>query len=87
MPNPREIPEGLRERESLRARVCCLHEEHPLTQLLPIHRGIYPRGGCCKICQSVRHLAKDCPEKGTSKDKKAQVVGGELRDKSAGAFV
>ena len=23
-------------------------------------RGIYPNGGCCKLCQSVDHLAKDC---------------------------
>lgn len=24
-------------------------------------RGIYPHGGCCKLCESVEHLAKDCP--------------------------
>lgn len=24
-------------------------------------RGVYPNGGCCKLCQSVEHLAKDCP--------------------------
>jgi zinc finger CCHC domain-containing protein 9 len=24
-------------------------------------RGIYPNGGCCLLCQSVDHLAKDCP--------------------------
>lgn len=23
-------------------------------------RGIYPNGGCCKLCKSVDHLAKDC---------------------------
>ncbi|KAL1340052.1 hypothetical protein AAHE18_U090000 [Arachis hypogaea] len=26
--------------------------------------GIYPKGGCCKICGGVTHLARDCPEKG-----------------------
>ncbi|PWN32590.1 uncharacterized protein FA14DRAFT_107675, partial [Meira miltonrushii] len=24
-------------------------------------RGIYPDGGCCKLCNSVDHLAKNCP--------------------------
>ncbi|PWN30450.1 hypothetical protein BDZ90DRAFT_215722 [Jaminaea rosea] len=24
-------------------------------------KGVYPNGGCCKLCQSVEHLAKDCP--------------------------
>lgn len=22
---------------------------------------MYPHGGCCKLCNSVEHLAKDCP--------------------------
>jgi len=26
--------------------------------------GIYPKGGCCKICGGVTHLAKNCPDKG-----------------------
>lgn len=33
--------------------------------------GIYPKGGCCKVCGDVWHLAKDCPDKGTAKDRKA----------------
>lgn len=24
-------------------------------------RGVYPRGGSCKLCSSVEHLARDCP--------------------------
>ena len=24
-------------------------------------KGVYPDGGCCKICRQVDHLAKDCP--------------------------
>ncbi|KAN0060077.1 hypothetical protein ACQY0O_008050 [Thecaphora frezii] len=24
-------------------------------------RGVYPEGGCCKLCSSVDHLARDCP--------------------------
>ncbi|KAJ6889494.1 hypothetical protein NC652_030300 [Populus alba x Populus x berolinensis] len=27
-------------------------------------RGIYPKGGCCKVCGGVTHLARDCPDKG-----------------------
>lgn len=23
-------------------------------------KGIYPNGGCCKLCRSVEHLARDC---------------------------
>ncbi|KAF1786592.1 Protein kinase-like domain [Phytophthora cactorum] len=23
--------------------------------------GVYPKGGCCKVCKSVEHLARDCP--------------------------
>ncbi|CAO1617855.1 unnamed protein product [Parajaminaea phylloscopi] len=29
-------------------------------------RGVYPNGGCCKLCQSVEHLAKDCPLRSSS---------------------
>lgn len=25
-------------------------------------QGIYPNGGCCRICQSIQHLVKDCPD-------------------------
>ncbi|CAO1618231.1 unnamed protein product [Sympodiomycopsis kandeliae] len=41
-------------------------------------RGIYPNGGNCKICQSVHHLVKDCPE---SKGKTAQKEGDEQDNK------
>lgn len=25
------------------------------------------QGGCCKICEAVTHLAKDCPQKNSGK--------------------
>ncbi|KAL2315985.1 Zf-CCHC type zinc finger protein [Schizosaccharomyces pombe] len=25
-------------------------------------KGLYPKGGCCKFCSSVHHLAKDCDQ-------------------------
>ncbi|XP_024521754.1 uncharacterized protein C683.02c-like [Selaginella moellendorffii] len=25
--------------------------------------GIYPKGGCCKLCGEVTHLGRDCPTK------------------------
>lgn len=24
-------------------------------------KGLYPNGGCCKLCGDVTHLRKDCP--------------------------
>eukprot|EP00127_Corallochytrium_limacisporum_P000319 Clim_evm14s11 gene=Clim_evmTU14s11 len=50
--------------------------------------GLYPNGGCCKHCESVRHFAKDCPQnplniKAAAKKKK------ELKESTvgmAGAF-
>ena len=57
----------------------CGETGHISSQCPKNERGIYPRGGCCKICQSVRHLAKDCPERGTAKDKKASEMGGGVR--------
>lgn len=54
----------------------CGEKGHLSGQCSKNENGIYPKGGCCKICESVHHLACNCPELGTSKDKHAQ--GGDL---------
>ena len=28
---------------------------------------MFGQGGCCKICEGVTHLAKDCPQKNSGK--------------------
>lgn len=38
----------------------CKQRGHLVGQCPENERGIYPNGGCCKFCGSVRHLAKDC---------------------------
>ncbi|KAJ3273442.1 hypothetical protein HDV01_004512 [Terramyces sp. JEL0728] len=38
----------------------CKQSGHLVGQCPENDRGIYPNGGCCKFCGSVRHLAKDC---------------------------
>ncbi|RHY33165.1 hypothetical protein DYB32_001806 [Aphanomyces invadans] len=39
------------------------HRKQDCTQCPLSEKGIYPKGGCCKVCQSKMHLAKDCPHK------------------------
>jgi zinc finger CCHC domain-containing protein 9 len=44
------------------ARCFVCKEQGHITSNCPTNsRGVYPSGGCCKICRSVEHLAKDCP--------------------------
>jgi zinc finger CCHC domain-containing protein 9 len=46
--------------------------------------GVYPNGGCCHFCESVEHLAKDCPKK-TKKSKskpKSETVELSKEDKA-----
>lgn len=39
-------------------------EEGHLSKTCPDNpRGLYPSGGCCKLCSSVDHFQKDCPER------------------------
>ncbi|ORY87865.1 hypothetical protein BCR37DRAFT_331204, partial [Protomyces lactucae-debilis] len=43
------------------ARCFVCQEQGHITSNCPTNsRGVYPSGGCCKICRSVEHLAKDC---------------------------
>jgi zinc finger CCHC domain-containing protein 9 len=39
----------------------CNEKGHIISQCPGNERGVYPEGGSCKHCQSVRHLAKECP--------------------------
>jgi zinc finger CCHC domain-containing protein 9 len=36
---------------------------------------MYPNGGCCRYCQSVEHLARDCPSKQIKKDDGSIALG------------
>lgn len=38
----------------------CKQQGHLSSQCPQNERGLYPNGGCCKYCGSVRHLARDC---------------------------
>ncbi|KAG4083121.1 hypothetical protein H8356DRAFT_968509, partial [Neocallimastix lanati (nom. inval.)] len=38
----------------------CNQKGHLASQCSQNEKGLYPNGGCCKYCGSVRHLAKDC---------------------------
>jgi len=45
-------------------------------------KGIYPNGGCCKLCGETTHLAKDCEIRSKDKQKDTLLVGS---GKDAGA--
>ncbi|KAI8896076.1 hypothetical protein BC833DRAFT_507337, partial [Globomyces pollinis-pini] len=38
----------------------CKQKGHLAGQCPENEKGVYPNGGCCKFCGSVRHLAGDC---------------------------
>ena len=45
----------------------CNQKGHLVSQCPENDKGVYPKGGKCRFCGSVRHLAKDCDQR---KDKK-----------------
>ncbi|CAH2093116.1 unnamed protein product [Euphydryas editha] len=47
----------------------CKESGHIARQCPDNPKGLYPNGGCCKLCGDVTHLRKDCP---TVKDKKEE---------------
>ncbi|XP_029163881.1 zinc finger CCHC domain-containing protein 9-like [Nylanderia fulva] len=40
----------------------CREQGHIAVECPDNPKGIYPHGGCCKICGAVTHLKKDCPD-------------------------
>ncbi|XP_032662658.1 MATH and LRR domain-containing protein PFE0570w-like [Odontomachus brunneus] len=46
----------------------CHEQGHISSQCPDNPKGIYPNGGCCKICGAVTHLKKDCPDLIKTKD-------------------
>ncbi|CAK1587127.1 unnamed protein product [Parnassius mnemosyne] len=47
----------------------CKEAGHIARQCPDNPKGLYPNGGCCKLCGDVTHLKKDCP---TAKDQKQE---------------
>ncbi|XP_013148247.1 PREDICTED: zinc finger CCHC domain-containing protein 9-like [Papilio polytes] len=47
----------------------CKEAGHIARQCPDNPKGLYPNGGCCKLCGDVTHLKKDCP---TMKDKREE---------------
>ena len=41
----------------------CKEKGHLSSKCPDNPRGLYPNGGCCKVCGSVEHFAKNCPQK------------------------
>lgn len=59
----------------------CREQGHISVQCPDNPKGIYPNGGCCKICGAVTHLKKDCPDLVNAKEENA--VTAEKMDNSA----
>ncbi|XP_025992547.1 zinc finger CCHC domain-containing protein 9 [Solenopsis invicta] len=59
----------------------CREQGHIAAQCPDNPKGVYPHGGCCKICGSVTHLKKDCPDLVNAKEESAITV--EKMDDSA----
>ncbi|RKP22861.1 hypothetical protein SYNPS1DRAFT_19465, partial [Syncephalis pseudoplumigaleata] len=38
----------------------CNEQGHLASKCPQNDRGVYPNGGCCRFCGSIRHLSKDC---------------------------
>lgn len=59
----------------------CREQGHIAVECPDNPKGIYPHGGCCKICGAVTHLKKDCPD--LMKSKEDNVITVEKMDDSA----
>ncbi|XP_049875858.1 myb-like protein X [Pectinophora gossypiella] len=46
----------------------CKEQGHIARQCPDNPKGLYPNGGCCKLCGDVTHLRKDCPTANTKKE-------------------
>lgn len=54
----------------------CHQTGHLASQCTSNPNGVYPKGGGCRFCGSVRHFAKECDQRGGKKEEGA-VVGEE----------
>lgn len=52
----------------------CREQGHIAVQCPDNPQGVYPNGGCCKICGAVTHLKKDCPDLVKAKEENAITV-------------
>ncbi|KMQ95481.1 zinc finger cchc domain-containing protein 9 [Lasius niger] len=52
----------------------CREQGHIAVECPDNPKGIYPHGGCCKICGAVTHLKKDCPDLVKGKEDSAITV-------------
>lgn len=59
----------------------CHEQGHISSQCPDNPKGVYPNGGCCKICGDVTHLKKDCPN--LMKTKEENTITLEKIDDSA----
>ncbi|KAL6263514.1 hypothetical protein P5V15_006304 [Pogonomyrmex californicus] len=59
----------------------CREQGHIAMQCPDNPKGVYPHGGCCKICGAVTHLKKDCPDLVNAKEESTITV--EKMDDSA----
>lgn len=59
----------------------CREQGHIANQCPDNPKGVYPHGGCCKVCGDVTHLKKDCPDLVNAKEESAVTV--EKMDDSA----
>ncbi|KAI9597845.1 hypothetical protein BDF19DRAFT_432816 [Syncephalis fuscata] len=46
----------------------CNEKGHLASKCPQNDRGVYPKGGCCRFCGSVRHLSKDCKPANAGQD-------------------
>lgn len=49
----------------------CKEQGHIARQCPDNPKGLYPNGGCCKICGDVTHMKKDCPTMNNQKEETA----------------
>lgn len=57
-----KCPQKINTKDPLPFSTCfiCKQKGHLVGQCPENEHGVYPNGGCCKFCGSVRHLASDC---------------------------
>ncbi|EIW69993.1 hypothetical protein M231_02136 [Tremella mesenterica] len=52
----------------------CLQQGHLSSQCPDNPKGVYIKGGACKVCKSVKHRAKDCPEEKARREAQSENI-------------